>query len=158
MMKVVAVLMVLVQIGFAQEIPEYHHCYFPESSINGALSYSHSLTENKPGAAVKLNYNFTEKLGAGVEFSTIEFDAKKLDFGLQTFYVFDVLGAGISPAIGINYKLTAQETAFVLGGGVHRNFKRLTLFADYVHHFSDEPENFISIGLMYNLYHFEKEK
>jgi len=60
---------------------------------------------------------------------------------------------------GINYAIENRgnnhetETAFgaVLGAGLHRNFNKFTLFAEYGHIFSALKEDQFMVGFLYTL-------
>lgn len=163
-MKYVTVFLLLfTQVSFAEkankevDVEEYHTCFFPKSSVNLGVSYLHSLTVNEPGATIKVNFNLTERLGLGTEFSTSNFESDKLDVGVNSSFIFDVVGIGVSPVVGADYHITPQKIVFVSGFGIHKNFKRLTLFTDYSHHFLAKAEDFMSIGLLFHIYNFEKQ-
>lgn len=148
----------------AQSDSSYHYCLYPESSFTIGTSAIYGLDFNGAGINGRLYYNMTEHFCLGPEFSYLTSSDKSLyDVNLIAHYIFDVEGIGIYPVGGLNYSKENKTTSLhgaeseealgiVTGAGIHRNFKRLTVFAEYSHHFSAIPDDFLNLGflLMFN--------
>lgn len=148
----------------AQSDSLYHHCLFPESSFTIGGSAIYGFDFDGIGINARVYYNIDERICFGPEFSYLTSSDKSLyDVNLIAHYIFDVKGIGIYPVGGLNYSKenkttvlhgTESEEAWgiVTGAGVHRNFKRITVFAEYSHHFSTIPDDFLNLGflLMFN--------
>lgn len=142
---------------------EYHHCFLPEKSysIGGSAAYPSEFAT--PGINIRAYRNINHKFCFGPEVSYFSKSAEEnlLDFDFVAHYIFDVkpIEMGFYPVAGINYAIEntlkhhETETAFgaVLGAGLHRNFNRITLFAEYGHIFSDLKENQFLLGFLYTI-------
>ena len=62
-----------------------------------------------------------------------------IDIDFVGHYIFETLWVGDFPAIGLNYTSGTEHNSIheaigvVFGGGIHRNFGKVSVFAEYVH-------------------------
>ena len=151
--------------GISQEISDtnkmelnFHHCYYPESSFTLGIGATYSIKLNAVGVNARVYYNIDENWCVGPEFSYVNNGESMLyDMSLIAHYIIETSLVGIYPVIGLNYSLEGGNHesigAFgvVFGGGVHRNFNKLTVFTEYTHIQSKLQDDFVSLGLMLNL-------
>ncbi len=142
---------------------EYHHCFLPKKSysIGGGMAYpsEFATTGINIRAYRNLNHNFC--FGPEVSYFSKNADENLLDFDFVAHYIFEIkpIEIGFYPVGGINYAIENRgnnhetETAFgaVLGAGLHRNFNKFTLFAEYGHIFSALKEDQFMVGFLYTL-------
>ncbi|MFT7086278.1 MAG: hypothetical protein ACJAV5_002003 [Vicingaceae bacterium] len=160
---VILLLVILAKSASAQTAAEKeeelnHHCLFDEKSVTFGLGSSYAFNVETIGINSRIYYNLGEQLCFGPEFSFFKKEEEKVyDINFIGHYIFETKLAGIYPLAGINYSIeenstrTEKATGFVVGAGVHRNFKGYTIFVEYSHVESDLPDDFITIGLMYTL-------
>ena len=134
-----------------------HHCLFEEKSVTVGLGTSYSLNLETIGINSRVYYNLGEHICFGPEFSFFKKDEEKVyDIDIIGHYIFETKLAGLYPLIGLNYTIeesthhTEKEFGVVFGAGAHRNFNKITVFAEYAHVESDLKDDFITIGLMLN--------
>jgi hypothetical protein len=146
-------------VAYSQTDDAYaHHCFFEENSITVGLGVPYSLDLNLGGINARAYYNLGEQFCFGPEVSFFKNNKiELLDFNLIAHYIFETKWIGIYPLVGLNYTSEQfdleTENAFgvVFGVGVHRNFKKVTAFAEYNRVESELPDQFITLGLMYNI-------
>ena len=161
-------LLILVSIsffGFSQESSEtdteetnFHHCYYPENSFTIGVGTTYSFKLETVGVNARAYYNIGEKWCFGPEFSYVKSnEATSYDMSVIGHYIIETPLVGIYPVVGGNYSIEegAYETisafGIVFGGGVHRNFKKITVFGEYTHIQSELQDDFVSLGLMLNI-------
>ena len=159
-------LLILVSIsffGFSQESTvteesNFHHCYYPENSFTIGVGATYSFKLEAVGVNARAYYNIGEKWCFGPEFSYVKNNEATLyDMSVIGHYIFETPLVGIYPVVGGNYSIEEGEhetiNAFgvVFGGGVHRNFNKVTVFAEYTHIQSELQDDFVSLGLMLNI-------
>lgn len=147
----------------AQSDSSFHHCLYPESSFTIGASAIYGLDFKGAGINGRLYYNMTERFCFGPEFSYLSASDKSLtDINLIAHYIFDIKGIGLYPLGGINYSIeneinalqgkeTIEAWGIVSGAGLHRNFKRFTVFAEYSHHFVNihDDADFLNLGMLF---------
>ncbi len=140
---------------------DYHHCFLPEKSYSIGGSAAYPAEFGTGGINIRgyrnLNHNFC--FGPEISYFSKNAEENLLDFDFVAHYIFDIkpIEIGFYPVGGINYAIENKEghheaeTAFgaVLGGGLHRNIKKFTLFAEYGHIFSHLRENQFLVGVLY---------
>ncbi|MFT5779715.1 MAG: hypothetical protein ACI837_002674 [Crocinitomicaceae bacterium] len=137
---------------------ENHHCLFKKNSISIGLAPTYSFPLNSLGVNTRVYYNVGERLCFGPEFSYLKKGEESIyDFNFIGHFIFETKIAGIYPLIGANYTVEKihdeSEEAFgiVFGGGFHRNFNWITVFAEYSHIESHLRDDFATIGFMINI-------
>jgi hypothetical protein len=149
-------------LGLSQEIQitdsSFHHCFYPENSFTVGLGATYSFKLDGVGINVKAYYNVGEKWCFGPEFSYVKNKETTLyDVSMIAHYIIESNLVGMYPVFGINYSKeeNTHETVggfgIVIGGGIHRNFNKLTVFAEYAHVESILQDDFVSLGLMRNI-------
>ncbi|MFT6244757.1 MAG: hypothetical protein ACJA0U_001015 [Salibacteraceae bacterium] len=137
---------------------ERHHCLFKKNSVSIALGAPYSFLHKAVGINTRVYYNVGERICFGPEFSYFKkgkFTA--LDFNFIGHYIFETKLVGLYPLLGVNYTIEKDihesEEAFgaVFGGGFHRNFGFISVFAEYAHVQSRLKDDFINVGIMFNL-------
>lgn len=116
-----------------------HHCFFNENSITNGVVAIYSVPNELTGVSVKAYYNFMEAWCVGPEVNYIQSAEKSLlDINLVAHYIFERPWVGVYPLVGANYTSESEEnshsnSAFgvMYGAGMHRNFDRISLFAEY---------------------------
>jgi hypothetical protein len=103
-----------------------------------------------------------EKICFGPEYSFFQGDDLQIvDFDFVGHYIFETSWVGIYPLLGANYTIeqegkehieTRQGFGVVFGLGVHRNFSRFTIFAEYSRIEWGITDQFITAGIMYNFF------
>lgn len=142
---------------FEEKQDEYHHCFAEESSFSFGLGLPTSFELNAAGFNTRFYYNSGEKICFGPEFSYFKKDDVKLwDVDFVLHYIIETPWVGIYPVVGINYTEEIEEHhenkaefGFLWGGGIHRNIKKITVFAEYTRVESQLRDQFITAGLMY---------
>jgi len=164
-MKYLLIVITILVIGrphfvFAQSDSTFHACLFPESSFSLGLAGTYGLAFSGAGINGRAYYNVTEQFCLGPEVSILSAHDKSLtDINLVAHYIVDVKGIGIYPVGGVNYSIetendedhgshTKKAWGLVTGVGMHRNFKRFTLFTEYSHHFSSIPDDLVALGAL----------
>lgn len=149
--------------SFSQLVPEEefdHHCYVSEGTwavgFGSPYSYNLSLT----GLNTRIYYNLAEDICFGLEYSYFKDDhIEVMDLDLIGHYIFETPWVGIFPLIGANYTVEIEsqveeeiETAVgvVFGAGVHRNYKKITIFAEYSRVEWGIADEFFTMGFLYN--------
>jgi len=138
---------VLPNVTNAQTDSTFHACLFPESSFTIGVAGVYGFGFSGAGMNARAYYNLTEQFCFGPEVSFLSVSDQSLT---------DI---GVYPVGGINYSIetknseehgshTKKAWGLVTGVGVHRNFKRFTLFTEYSHHFSSIPDDLIALGAL----------
>lgn len=142
----------------AHDVEGFHHCYFEERSFSVGGSVPYSFHAASPGVNARLYYNIGEAICFGPEFSYFQTEEASIqDFNFIGHYIFETKWTGIYPLLGVNYTIenedhhSAKAWGLAIGGGLHRNFHRFTLFAEYAHVQSDLKDDFVSLGCLFNL-------
>ncbi|MFT5668137.1 MAG: hypothetical protein ACI9DK_002337 [Vicingaceae bacterium] len=160
---VILLLVILAKNATAQSAAEKeeelnHHCLFEEKSWTVGLGSSYAFHVEALGINSRVYYNLGEQLCFGPEFSFFKREEEMVyDLNFVGHYIFETKLVGLYPLTGINYSIeetdnsTEKAAGFVIGAGMHRNFKTFTVFAEYSHVESDLPDDFITFGLMYTL-------
>ena len=135
---------------------EFHRCFLPERSWSVASGFAYSLPEQAAGINARLYYNLGHRLCFGPELSYLSRPHLSItEINFVGHYIFETPLTGIYPLLGGNYTHEIHhghaEEAFgvVLGGGLHRNFNRWTVFGEYAHVQGAIPDDFITIGFMF---------
>lgn len=151
--------------SFSQGDSSYHACYYPEQSFTLGSSYTYGTNFKGSGINFRGYYNFTEQFCAGPEFSVLKTKETTLnDINLVAHYILETKLLAFYPVSGINYSIEKFEEfdadlneltehidqgfAFVLGAGVHRNFRRITIFTEFSHHFGVINDNILNAGIL----------
>lgn len=162
--------MVLPNFANAQIDSTFHTCLFPESSFTLGVAGIYGFGFSGAGINARAYYNLTEHFCFGPEISTLSANDKSLtDINLVAHYIVDVEGIGIYPVSGINYSIETEKNGeqgshtkkawgLLTGVGIHRNFKRFTLFTEYSHHFSSIPDDLIALGVLITLHPRQNHK
>lgn len=145
----------------AQPDSLYHYCLFPKSSFIVGGSAIYGFEFEGAGINGRMYYNMSERFCFGPEFSYLAASDKSLyDVNLIAHYIFDLNGIGLYPVGGLNYSIENKSAesngkeseiawGIVSGAGLHRNFKKITIFAEYSHHFSDLADDFLNLGILF---------
>ena len=107
-------------------------------------------------------YNIGEQICFGPEYSYFRNDEYEIvDFNFLGHYIFETKLVGIYPLFGANYTAETDRTGLVeeteesfglvFGAGVHRNFKKVVVFAEYSRVELGIDDQFLTVGLMYFL-------
>ena len=135
---------------------EFHHCFFSHNSVTLGLGTTYSIPHEQAGISGRVYFNTHEKWCIGPEFSYIRKGDKNLaDLNLVVHYIFETPLLGIYPVVGANYSYEAEhehsESSFgmVYGGGVHRNFKKVSIFSEYTRVQGKISDQFISAGMIF---------
>lgn len=142
---------------------ENHHCFLPEKSysIGGSVAYplAFATTGINIRAYRNINHNFC--FGPEVSYFYKSAEDNLFDFDFVAHYIFDIkpIEIGFYPVAGVNYaientpKHLEAEVAYgaIVGAGLHRNFNKFTLFAEYGHIFSALKENQFLAGFLYTI-------
>ena len=165
-MKIITFLIITLSISlnsFAQEKSEEkndHHCLLEENSLTVGIGLPYSIEVNSVGANIRMYHNIGEHICFGPEFSYFKKDdTEVIDFDFVGHYIFETELVGIYPLFGGNYTVE-KETEFqteeieesfgvVFGGGIHRSFKNITVFAEYSRVELGIDDQFITTGIMY---------
>jgi hypothetical protein len=131
-----------------------HHCFFNENSITMGVGAIYSVPNEMTGVSVKAYYNFMEAWCVGPEVNYIQSTEKSLlDINLVAHYIFETPWVGVYPLVGANYTSESEENGHtnsaygvMYGAGLHRNFDRISLFAEYSRVESHLADQFISLG------------
>ena len=144
---------------FSQDETSFqHHCYFEEKGISVGLASNLSLNHSQWSPNARLYYNLRENICLGPEISYSKPHAEEniLETNFVFHYIVDVKKMGVYPVFGASYlyeKINHQEEKFygvVVGGGLHRNIKRFSIFTEYSHAFYHNlDEDKLSVGLFY---------
>ncbi|MFK7968715.1 MAG: hypothetical protein AB8F95_00015 [Bacteroidia bacterium] len=149
---------------FAQEESEDdefdHHCHFEGRSLTVGIGVPYAFEIGAPGVNVRMYYNAAERLCFGPEYSYFKNqDVEVIDFDFVGHYIFETKWLGIYPLFGVNYTVEKETHAMhevhealglVFGAGVHRNFNKLTVFAEYSNVILGIEDQFVTMGIMYN--------
>lgn len=137
-----------------------HHCNFEERSITVGLGVPFAFETAAPGINLRVYFNIAEKICFGPEYSYFKNeDIEIVDFDFIGHYIFETKWVGIYPLVGANYtveteyhseELVTASLGLVMGAGVHRNFKYITVFVEYSRIELGINDQFIAGGLMYN--------
>jgi len=137
---------------------EASHCYMIEKSWSIGLAAPYSFNIDGVGINTRLYYNVGHELCFGPEFSYFKNDHKEIiDVDFVVHYIFEIPVLGVFPLAGLNYTWenfnNHNESALgiVVGGGLHRNFGKVSLFAEYAHVQSKLSDDFVTLGLFYTL-------
>lgn len=139
-----------------EEFQEFHHCYFNERSLSIGTAASSVFPSKILGVNNRLYYNLAEQLCFGPEYSWFgSGDLKVHEVNLVGHYIFETPLVGIYPVIGINYTSEVEnhhaEKGFsgLAGLGLHRNFRKFTLFGEWIKVEGAFSESIFNAGLMY---------
>ena len=137
---------------------EYHHCLFKKNSLSFGPAVTYSFPLNAAGINSRLYYNIGERICFGPEFAYLKKGEETIyDFNFMGHFIFETKIIGIYPLIGANYTIeknhgeTDEAFGLVFGGGFHRNFNWITVFAEYSHIESRLRDDFATLGFMINL-------
>lgn|SRR5574343_143768 len=136
----VAFQLVAVLHTFCQEqkdIENDHACLLNKKSIMPGFGLTYEVAHLTFGGQAKLFYAFSENfcLGPEVNYSASQ-ELKELELSFVAHYIFDAKIIGIYPIFGfgvLNEKRINHEflgMGGVLGFGLHRNLKRITVFTE----------------------------
>ena len=149
--------------SFAQEESEEnfeHHCNFEESSLTLGVGAPYSNEINSLGFNLRMYYNLDEHICFGPEYSYFKNEEYEIvDFDLIGHYIFETKIVGIYPFTGVNYTVETDlideeiEEFFgaIFGIGIHRNFKGLTIFAEYSRVQFGIDDQFFTGGLLISI-------
>lgn len=134
-----------------------HHCYFEENSMSIGIGLPYSPDLKMTGINGRLYYNIGEQICFGPEVSFFKnSEIKVVDLNFVGHYIFETSWFGVFPLAGANYTIEKKtehekESAFglVYGVGIHRNFRRITVAAEYTRVASELPDQFITVALLY---------
>lgn len=136
-----------------------HHCLLPAKSWSLGVGVPYSFHAESVGFNSRFYYNIGHAFCFGPEFSYFKTDELQLlDFDFLAHYIFETPITGVYPLLGVNYTAEEEhghgEGAFgvVFGGGLHRNFSALTVFAEYAHVQSELADDFVTLGVMYTFH------
>lgn len=135
----------------------FHHCFFPKNSVMIGLAAPYAAGINAVGINMRSYYNINKRICFGPEFSYFKNgDLVLLDANLVVHYIFETRWVGIYPVVGINFSSKREfevksEFGTIWGAGIHRNFRRLTLFAEYSSVEGELDEHIYTSSLLYNL-------
>ena len=142
-----------------EEEKEAHHCLFEEKSLSVGIAAPLSLDLLAPGVNLRMYYNVGERICFGPEYSFLKKgDVEVVDFNFVGHYIFETKWVGIYPLVGANYSVESEENlvkeidaafGIVFGGGLHRNFNNITMFAEYSRVEFGITDQFITGGVMY---------
>jgi hypothetical protein len=131
----------------------YHHCYYEPSSFTAGGAIVLGTEEPQYGGGARLYYNLKENICFGPEILRLENEHETAtEINMVIHYIFDVAHFGAYPVAGIGYSNELHLDRSVnplLGLGVHRNIKGITLFAEYDHIFSQQGNDKVAFGLLY---------
>ncbi|MFT4772127.1 MAG: hypothetical protein ACI9CP_001515 [Cryomorphaceae bacterium] len=137
-----------------------HHCKFEKSSLTFGLGAPFSLELSSAGVNLRMYYNLGEQICFGPEYSYFKNgDVEVVDFDIVGHYIFETKWFGLYPLVGGNYTVeteehieteTIAELGMVFGGGIHRNIKGFTVFAEYSRVEFGIEDQFATFGLMYS--------
>ncbi len=152
-------------IGSAQHFADNeltHHSNLTENSISIGLGIPYSFEINTVGANIRAYYNIGESICFGTEFSFFKNGEYQIvDFDFIGHYIFETRWVGIYPLIGANFTIermehssglnneTNESLGIVFGAGLHRNFKKITLFTEYSRVELGIEDQFFTVGVMY---------
>jgi hypothetical protein len=135
---------------------EYHHCLVEENSYTLGFGVPYSFELSAVGFNTRFYHNSGEAFCFGPEFSFFKNEEAEIwDIDFVVHYIIETPWLGIYPVAGINYTKETDELksedalGFLWGAGMHRNFKKFTLFAEYTRVESQLRDHFITTGLMY---------
>lgn len=120
-----------------------------------AMPYATGL--NTIGINSRVYYNLTKAICFGPEFSYFKDTGRSLsEINLVIHYIFETKWAGIYPVAGVNYssekELEVQDAVGLLwGAGIHRNFNRLTLFAEFSSVEGKPNDQFLTSGFLFTI-------
>ena len=134
---------------------ESHHCLFVKNSVTIGVGLPYSYGLNGFGVNTRIYYNVGEHICFGPEFSILKKKDESLyDLNIVGHYIFETPLVGISPIVGANYtkEIDAHGSEETFGGiiglGVHRTFRLITIFLEYTHVESKLRDDFLTSGLM----------
>ena len=137
---------------------ESSHCYFKKNSVSIGLGMPYSIKIQAVGVNARVYYNMGEAICFGPEFSYFDNGHEEVvDFDFVGHYIFETPWMGIFPLAGVNYTIekgehhTEEAFGVVFGAGLHRNFGKISLFGEYAHVESNLNDDFVTIGLFYNI-------
>ncbi|MDE0772257.1 MAG: hypothetical protein OSB25_08660 [Salibacteraceae bacterium] len=158
----IAIIILFSFLAYSQEKEEVEsessHCYFKKNSISIGLAVPYSFELNAVGINARVYYNIGEAICFGPEFSYFNNGNEEvMDVNFVGHYIFETPWVGIFPLVGVNYTVEKGEhhnqeaIGVVFGAGVHRNFGKVAFFGEYAHVESDLRDDFITVGLFYNI-------
>lgn len=139
-----------------------HPCLFEERSLTVGVSAPYSIDLNSPGLNLRMYYNVGESICFGPEYSYFKKgDLEIVDFDFVIHYIFDLKWIGLYPLLGANYTIELENghngsenhasPGLLIGGGIHRNFKNFSVFAEYSRVELGLNDQFIAAGLLYTI-------
>lgn len=136
-----------------------HHCNFEHRSLTLGIGAPYAFNVETIGANFRMYYNFNENICLGPEYGYFRSeDYEIIDFDFVIHYIFETKFVGVYPLFGGNYTIEKEkhgaehvEDAFgiVFGGGIHRNFGKISLFAEYSRIEVGIQDQLLSFGVMY---------
>ena len=134
------------------------HCYFKKNSVSIGLGIPYSIKFQSVGVNARVYYNLGDASCFGPEFSYFNNGHEEVvDFDIVGHYIFETPWMGVFPLAGVNYTIekgeyhTEEALGVVFGAGVHRNFGKIALFGEYAHVESALNDDFVTIGLFFNV-------
>lgn len=136
-----------------------HYCFLPARSWSLGVGVPYSFHAESIGFNSRLYYNMGHAFCFGPEFSYFKTEELQiLDFDFLAHYIFETPISGVYPLFGVNYTMEEEHghsegaLGVVFGGGLHRNFSSLTVFAEYAHVQSELADDFVTLGVMYTFH------
>ena len=135
-----------------------HHCLFEERSFSIGLALPYTTHFKTAGVNMRFYYNMGEKFCFGPEVAFFQKDDTDiLDIDFVGHYIFETPWFGIYPLVGANYTREKEDESnkeedaigLVFGGGIHRNFNKITAFAEFARVQSELSDNFITTGFFF---------
>jgi len=120
-----------------------HHCKFEERSLTLGIGLPYSSEVNSIGFNLRMYYNLGEKICFGPEYSYFKTgDYEVVDFDLVGNYTVET---------DLHSPEEIEESfAVIFGFGAHRNFKSVTIFAEYSRVELGIDDQFVTTGIMFN--------
>lgn len=130
-----------------------HHCWVDENSWTFGAGSAFEVEELIFGVHTRLYYNVKKHLCFGPEYNFFYKPNGSInELNFVAHYIFDIHHLGFYPVGGGSAIFHHGEQSYgaIIGAGLHRNFKHITLFTEYVHGFYyGLGTNNIQLGLMY---------
>lgn len=136
------------------------HGSVAEKSVSWGFGLPYSLKHQLPGANLRGYYNVGEHFCIGPEFSYLRSSEEQiLDAEFVMHYIIETPIVGLYPLLGANYTWEQEEGhetegawGFAYGGGMHRNFKHFSLFAEYSRVEGPLQDDFVSLGMLFHIH------
>jgi len=135
-----------------------HHCLFEEKSVTVGIAAPFAFHMSYPGINLRAYYNFNEHFCIGPEYSYFNNgESEVIDFDFVVHYIIETKWFGIYPAAGPNFTVETEaehemvaKPGLLLGAGIHRNFKGMTVFLEYSRIEFGVNDQFATAGVMYS--------